>query len=161
MSATPDPAPSDGQPLRRVTRASTGSWHAACRDDHCIAQVLFQLPVTIPATPATVDAVLSVTLDYKTTRGDIGSVGAGYMVEGETRARRMRPGSFRISSPSPRVFTTSTLTWVKDGLESGRTYTFSVGLVSKDLGRSGPEKVAGTKAVAVLEIWAEAPDLHP
>lgn len=107
----------------RVTRTITSSWTASCDLDDCGAQQL-DIPLEMPVVSGTANAVLSLTLDYRSTTGDALGVAAGYRLEEGTKPIPMRPGEFRLQSPSPQTRTTSTLTWVANGLEGGREYTF-------------------------------------
>jgi hypothetical protein len=157
LSGTPSRVTAAGQPLKRITQTVRTSWTAFCDFDNCAVPTISQISVTMPASSPTVDAVLSITFDYRTSPGDAGRISAGYRAQGQEEFRSMRPDSFLVVSPSSRAPTSTTLTWMRPGLEGGRRYTFVVTATTRDREGNHRVTVAGTKAIGVLEIWAEAP----
>lgn len=151
-------SPGQGRALRRteVTTVVKGGWTASCIGDAC-AELSFVdgLVVRTPSAVSEVDVVLSATLDYRTSAGDSMAVEARYRAPGASG--QLRPGRFRLVSPSPDLLTTSTLTWAKRRLPgAGRRYTFEILLLPRP-GADDEMEASGRKLTVVVEVWRAGP----
>jgi hypothetical protein len=106
------------------------------------------IPYTTPAAPEAVDVTVTITLTYRTSRGD--DAVAGLSLDGGTPPyERMKPRSYPLRpSVAP---TSTTLTWVRrDVPAAGKAYTFHFSAAPAFGGRSF---ISGTKLTIVIESW--------
>jgi hypothetical protein len=162
-----DSGQDDSTGVRRIERAFQFAepWQARCENVggivDCSVPILFRISVDTPEALGRIDAVVSVTMDYATSRSerrgsvpDSGRAGVTFFTGGSGFAR-MKPGAFRFVSPSTDVPTTTTLTWIATGLRAaGRTYTFQLDVAPIDGDGDGNSKVVGEKLAVVIELWS-------
>jgi len=140
----------------RVERAFVDGWHFGCHADACQAgpSPFGPIRVTSPVSEATVDVVVTVTMDYQTTRGDYGIVRMRYRESG-SHAVTMRPGDFRLDSSGE--LTTTSLSWVaRDVPGGGAEYEFSL-LALPRIGPGGGDQhfhFRGRHLTVVIEMWS-------
>lgn len=152
----PTAAGAERKPLERIEHVRSGrTWWAGCDLDYCDVPHLFAITLETSPTVATVDVVLTVTLDIRLTDGDSASLAAGYRMPDEVALRPMEPSALPVRSAPDWHPTTTTLTWVKRNLEaSGREYLFSMSVVPVDGTGDHRVDVSGRKLTAVLETSA-------
>jgi len=141
---------SESTGVSRVERVISGGWRSECESDSCGIQVT-PIPYTTPTSAASVDLTLTITLDYKTTRGDSASAGIS-IDDGTPPFEQMRPRDVRLRPSTKRA--TTTLTFLKNDLAAaGQAYTFRFGVAPRE--RSGNEHAAvfGARLVVVIESW--------
>ena len=103
-------------------------WEAEKDLDDESVQLLTDYRITIPA-GGRGTLVATATLDVRTTRGDWGLISAGVRREGRQPGTTMRPGPHRITAPRR---TTTTLSWIKKGLNPGTTYVIELSGFARD-----------------------------
>ncbi len=99
----------DSSGVSRVERVIATGWESSCDLDDCGAGVT-QIPYTTPTAPEAVDVTVTITLDYRTTRGDAARAWLT-LDDGTPPLQPMRPGSYPLRPTARR--TTTTLTWLK------------------------------------------------
>jgi hypothetical protein len=141
-------------PVLRVERAIVNSWNFGCIIDSCQGgpRPFPAITVQTPDGADQVNVVVSVTMDYRTTRGDHGIVRMQYAPEGGGPATDMRPDRFFLNSSG--VLTSTTLTWIaKNVPAAGASYDFS--LLALPRGEDNRFMFSGHRFTAVIEMWAE------
>jgi hypothetical protein len=103
-------------------------WEAEKDLDSEAVQLLTAYRITVPA-GGRGTLVTTATLDVRTTRSDWGLIAAGVRREGSRRGTTMRPGPYRITAPRR---TTTTLSWIKKGLDPGTTYVIELSGFARD-----------------------------
>jgi hypothetical protein len=137
----------DSTGVSRVERVISTGWGSECDFDACAIHVT-PIPYTTPTGPEAVDVTVTITLDYRTTRGDSARVGLG-LDDGTPPFQPMRPTSYPLRPSVPP--TTTTLTWLKKDLAAaGEAYTFEFS-ASPSFG--GHSEVSGRKLTVVIESW--------
>jgi hypothetical protein len=133
----------DSTGVSRVERVSSLRWGGTCDLDFCGIAVV-PIPYTTPTAPEAVDVTVTLTLTYRTTRGD--SAHAGLSLDDGTP---MRPRTYPLRpSVAP---TSTTLTWLKrDVPAAGQAHTFHFSAAPAFGGHSS---VVGTKLAIVIESW--------
>jgi hypothetical protein len=138
----------DSSGVSRVERVVAAGWESSCDLDDCAIGVT-QIPYTTPTAPEAVDVTVTITLDYRTTRGDAARAGLT-LDDGTPPLQPMRPGSYPLRPTARR--TTTTLTWLKKDLAAaGQAYTFEFA-ASLRFGDRHAE-VSGRKLTVVIESW--------
>lgn len=154
ISSAQQPQASDSVRVE-VAKRFGGRWRAACAGDSCDLNILLQQSVEMPAAADKVDAVVTLTLDYKTSRGDRGDILVTYSDPSATGGPVdvvMEPGPFPLVS-AVRQRTSSTLTWVVRELDAaGRSYTFQLVARSRDKNGNGRSVISGTRLSAVIDV---------
>jgi hypothetical protein len=125
-------------------------WGASCGSDFC-GIVVTSIPYTTPVAPQAVDITVTITLPYRTTRGDPASV--QLLIDDGAEGEAMRPGSFPLRPTTTR--TTTTLTWLKkDVPAAGKAYTFRLfAKPRRTVGDLGKSSVSGQRLIVVIESW--------
>ena len=137
----------DSTGVSRVERVITTGWGSTCDLDACAIGVT-PISYTTPTAPEAVDVTVTVTLDYRTTRGDPARAGLS-LSDGTPPFQPMRPRSYPLR-PTVQP-TTTTLTWLKRDLPAaGQAYTFQFS-ASPPFG--GQSEVSGKKLTVVIESW--------
>ena len=139
----------DSSGVSRLERTTVLRWASFCESDDCgIATT--PIRYTTPTDVASVDVTLSVTLDYKTSRGDTANAGVS-LDDGTPPYDALRPSYPLGTSRTP---TSTTLTWARRDLPaSGRAYTFWLSVASRDGNRDGASRVSGSRMTVVIESW--------
>ncbi len=139
--------------VRRIERSRTHSLRVFVGDEQGLG-VLGMFTVKTPSDVDTVDAVLTHTLQYRTSANARGVLAASVEEVGTEDNRSFRPGSYRITSRTP---TSTTVQWVlRDLPAAGRTYEVRESLTVRRLDRDGPEAVlTSRRASTVLELWTD------
>jgi len=138
---------------RRVERVYRYSppWESNCESDDCGVSLLFDLPVKTPETTESVDVVMVVTIDYKTSPRDYGQVGAGIFASGDRLAGMGTRWTLATSSDT---YNSTTLTWKKHRLPAdGRSYTFLVDAPAVEGSGDAMSFIKGRNASVVVEMW--------
>jgi hypothetical protein len=139
----------DSTGVSRLERVISQSWGGNCGSDFCgIADV--PIPYTTPQAPEAVDVTATITLTYRTSRGDSASADL-VLDDGTPPYERMRPRNPYPLRPSVRA-TSTTLTWFRrDVPAAGQSYTFH--FTASPSGGSPPSSVSGSKLTIVIESW--------
>jgi hypothetical protein len=138
----------DSTGVSRVERVTSESWGGSCDFDAC-GIVDVPIPYTTPEAPEAVDVTVTLTLTYRTTRGDSAHAGLS-LDDGTPPYEPMRPRSSYPLRPSI-VPTSTTLTWFRrDVPAAGKMYTFHFSAAPAFGGHSS---VVGTKLAIVIESW--------
>ena len=138
----------DSTGVSRVERVSSVRWGGTCDLDAC-GIVDVPIPYTTPTAPEAVDVTVTLTLTYRTTRGDSAHAGLS-LDDGTPPFELMRPRDSYPLRPSVAP-TSTTLTWLKrDVPAAGQAYTFHF---SAAPGFGGHSSVVGTKLAIVIESW--------
>jgi hypothetical protein len=136
-------------PAMRATQRN-GSWTYGCGGDTCVGTVLDPLKVTTPSEATTFDAVVTLTLDYRTSAKDIGLVQLRYRTSGGPHGV-MPPKTYPLTARSR---TSTTLTWSLNDLPaSGVEYVFTPLIEIEDRGRYG-YSIEGGHMLMVAELWS-------
>src|SRR6266508_2629729 len=101
----------DSSGVSRVERVIATGWESSCDLDDCGAGVT-QIPYTTPTAPEAVDVTVTITLDYRTTRGDAARAWLT-LYDGTPPLQPMRPGSYPLGPTAGRRM--RSLTWMKRG----------------------------------------------
>jgi hypothetical protein len=139
----------DSTGVSRVERVSSQSWGGNCGSDFC---GIVDVPIlyTTPAAPEAVDVTVTITLTYRTSRGDSAHVGLS-LDDGTPPYETMRPSASYPLRPSVAP-TSTTLTWFRrDVPAAGQSYTFHFS--AAPAGSDGHASVSGSKLVVVIESW--------
>jgi hypothetical protein len=139
----------DSTGVSRAERVINQSWGGKCGSDFCgIADVA--IPYTAPQAQESVDLTVTVTLTYRTSRGD--SAYADLVLDdGTPPYEKMRPRNHYPLRPSITP-TSTTLTWFRrDVPAAGQSYTFH--FTASPGGGSPPASVSGSKLAIVIESW--------
>jgi hypothetical protein len=137
---------SDSTGVSRVERVSSQSWGGSCGSDFC-GIVDVPIPYTTPQGPDAVDVTVTITLTYKTSRGD-SAYASLRLDDGTPPYETMRPIDAYPLRPSV-ARTSTTLTWFRrDVPAAGQSYTFHF-----DASPGGPGSVSGSKLAIVIESW--------
>ena len=123
------------------TYASTTDWEAVRGSDFEGIPLIASGRVTVP-TAGEGMVLLTLTLDFKTSPGDWGLIGAGIRPSGKRPGEAMRPGSFRVTSSTRN---STTLTWVKKHLGPGKTYVIEVDARAHDGSGNQAARIRGRK----------------
>lgn len=125
------------------------------------------LQVTTPSSVAEVDLTLSATVEFQVHSRDSstgvprdwGEIYVGYGDQPPGFENRMNPGGYPLRATAFDAPTTTTFTWTKGRVPAaGRTYYFTVFVATRDGGDGdGWEKISGSKATAVLDLWPTGP----
>jgi len=138
----------------RVEKTVVGGWHFGCHGGPCdLGPSPFDpISVTSPTSQATVDLVVSVTMDYQTTSGDYADIRFRYRRAGSA-AVNMRPGTFTLDS-SGRL-TSTTLSWIAKGIPaSGAVYDFRLLAVPREGSPDAHFHIRGRHFTVVIEMWS-------
>jgi hypothetical protein len=140
---------SESSGVSRVERAVRAAWGGSCDFDACgIGDAEFSY--TTPTSVETVDLTVTITLRYRTSRGDAAFAHLG-ISDGAT-TEGMRPTTPYPLAPSVKA-TSTTLTWFKkDVPAAGAAYTFHFG-AAPGFDPSGSSSVSGRKFTVVIESW--------
>jgi hypothetical protein len=138
----------DSTGVSRVERVMLVDWGSQCGSDFCFI-VPAGIPYTTPVAPQAVDITVTITLSYRTTRGDPASVQL-LIDDGTEGDEWMRPRSFPLRPTTTR--TTTTLTWLKkDVPAAGKAYTFQ--FFAKPRHALENARVSGKRLIVVIESW--------
>ncbi len=123
-------------------------WTAICDFDYCGIPGL--AAIDIPAEYTTRERTLTVSLStqYRSSRGAYGKVEAGARSKSSPRSIRLKPGGFRIDALQP---TTTTLVWTKRLPSDPEGYTVEVG-VRAFSGHRDFSKVTGRGVTVVVDL---------
>jgi hypothetical protein len=136
--------------VSRVERVISTGWRSDCGSDSCGIQQTW-IQYTTPASAEFVDVTVTITLDYRTTRGDAASAGVS-INDGTPPSEPMRPREVPLRPSAKR--TTTTLTFLKRDLAAdGMAYTFRFGAAPRDLNGNGRAVISGERLTAVIESW--------
>ena len=158
-AARRSPPPPSADPLFRLERTFRFSppWSAQCQKGACgtATTPVFSVVARTPAVEM-VNVVATVSFDYLMSAADSAEVELVFSpITAPAPRSTMNPGRFPISSPNPTAATTSTITWVKRGLQAeGGRYAFQLGVVPLDHSGDGAAEVSGSVATLVLEVWS-------
>ena len=114
--------------LEKIAREFTVPTGGSCEFDACGLTTGWKVPITTPADQAEVDLFVSVSFTYQISEGDRGLATARLLLDGDTRATPLTPGSFPLVSTAGKQ-TSGSLSWFREGVPAnGRSYqvTFSV-----------------------------------
>jgi hypothetical protein len=149
-AATPSVAP-----LSVVFRTSKNfhysePWEARCGSDFCELPEIVRFTIETPTDADQVDVDVSLSLNFKVSSGDKIQVAAGYSRDGG-QSVRFSPGSYPLTSPSPDLRTSTTLTWNAKGLDAlGARYVIEIGINPRH-GRGGRNvRASGTRAAVTV-----------
>jgi hypothetical protein len=123
------------------TYASNNAWEAVRGSDFEGIPLIASGRVTVP-TAGEGMVLLTLTLDFKTSPGDWGLIGAGIRPSGKRPGEAMRPGSFSVTSSTRN---STTLTWVKKHLGPGKTYVIEVDARAHDGSGNQAARIRGRK----------------
>ena len=139
----------DSSGVSRVERTMVLRWGSSCGEDNCgIATT--PIRYTTPPEVGSVDVTLTVTLDYKTSRGDVARADVS-LDDGTAPYDRIRP-SYPLGTA--RTPTSTTLTWVRRDLQAGgKAYTFWLSMAPGDANDDLVSSVSGRRMTVVLESW--------
>ncbi|HEX8098604.1 MAG TPA: hypothetical protein VF660_00200 [Actinomycetota bacterium] len=134
------------------------SWTAEARGDVSDSPILVSVTVDSPSSLAQMDVIATATLDYKTSRGDQGAVRVE-MVEGANkRGPALRPGPYRVVSPSSKIRTSTALQWGNRAVAAaGESYTFLLTVEAVDRNGDGTAFVNGKKVTLTIEMRPVGP----
>lgn len=136
--------------IERVFDYSADPWTAGCGSDYCAIQELFSVSVKAPDVE-TVDIVVTVTMDYRTTPGDYVVVDSVY---GGGPRETLRPRGFRLASSDR---TTTTLTWSRRNVPAaGARYSFASTVNPRTVTGSGVH-ASGRKLTLVIDMEPSGP----
>jgi hypothetical protein len=136
-------------PLLRVVKSVHYGPSSSCGGDTCSEGVVRPLVVTTPAA-VTVNATVTLTVQYRTTPRDAAKIGMVYAA-GEGRRTDLRPGPFSLA-PSVRG-TSTTLTWSAAALPgAGAEYGFTPTLDTVIRGGNSFD-VRVQSMTMVVELW--------
>lgn len=130
-------------------------WAAAVDDGRPSTFTLLEREIETPASTSEVDVVVTISLDFAASRGDFGKVGAWYRgAEDDGGLSAFRPPSLgRLVSPSGRQLTTTSVTWVRRGLEGGgRAYDVQIGVAARDRDSDGSASIYGKSFSVVIDV---------
>lgn len=119
-------------------------WRKGCVSDTCEFGTIYERAFRTPEAVDRVDVVVSVTMDFRTSRGDYGTLSMS----------PMEP-TFRVDSPSPRMKTSTTIQWHAQNV-SARGGDFQVMLFVE--GKDGSDNdgrrgwIRGRKLTVVVDM---------
>lgn len=138
--------------VRHILTSDTG-WTYSCRPSFCVGTGWVGAPIVTPEDAAYVDVTVSLTIDYRTSRGDVAGVELRYTPERSPRASvLMAPGRFTLSWPNQQR-TSTTLVWAEEQVPAaGHAYGFDwVGRV-QDADGDGSYAFSGTRFTMIVEM---------
>jgi hypothetical protein len=121
-------------------------WRAVCGSDFCGIPLIVQFGFDTPANEHQVDIDVALSLNFKVSSGDKVQVDAGLRDAGG-RATPFSPGSYPLTSPSPRFRTSTTLTWSAKNVQAGGAhYVIEVSINPRHGNSDYKVRASGTKA---------------
>jgi hypothetical protein len=153
LGAGADTAPASLSPvLLRATKNFhyPDPWQAVCGSDFCGIPTIVEFGFDTPMDQQRVNVDVALSFNFKVSRGDKIQVDAGYARDGGPGGQ-FPSGSYPLTSPSPHLRTSTTLTWSAKKLPAaGAHYVIEVG-VNPRHGRGGPNVLAsGTRAALTV-----------
>lgn len=149
------PAPPESTSVR-VEKATSEGWSSQINS---AGQYNFRIIGGEVATPASVDAVdvvLTVSFDYRTSKGDYGEIDANFRQLGDEGSEvfSLKPSSLGlVDSPSAKQRTSTTLMFIQRNVPgSGRTYEFTVDGAVRDGDLNGRALMSGGSASLVIDV---------
>ncbi len=116
-------AGSDPAGYLRVVRTADKAWSVECINDPCSSTPRFSTNVPVPDGVMSFDLVLTVTMQYTTTRRDWGEAEVTYcpyaIPPPPCAYLTLEPGRFPLASAAMPGGATTTMTWSKKGLSAG------------------------------------------
>jgi hypothetical protein len=129
-----------------LPKAETGG---SCDFDVCSIGPPIEIPYATPMSVDTVDVTVTITFQYRTSRGE--QAFAGLSVNDGTSPVPMQPRQYYPLAPASAA-TTTTLTWFKKDLAAaGKAYTFSLGVVPPFV--NGRSFARAQRPTVVIESW--------
>lgn len=148
--------PSEQTSHVRFETARRLPWGASTKPGTQSTFTFFEREVATPAAVESVDIVLTLSLDFATSRGDYGEIGSSYRVTDDPDAgsRPLRPPRLTsVTSPLPQQLTTTTLVWIAKNVEAaGRTYEFSITAAARDGNNDARAQVFGKHFSVVIDM---------
>lgn len=148
-----------GSPVTGSPRVTTfhHSWEASCDNHSCTLPLFAAVTVTTPTTVRKVDVILNATFNFRTSHEDQGTLSVVYRLDGESQLKAMAPGPFEFVSPSPLLLTTSSASWIRQGLAAGGlTYTFFLSASVRDADADGGATFSGLQGTVVIAMGPAA-----
>src|SRR3954465_10488251 len=142
---------SESSSVSRVERVlSDAQTGGSCDFDVCGIGPPIEIPYATPMSVDTVDVTVTITFEYRTSRGE--QAFAGLSINDGTSPTHMQPRQYYPLSPAPAAATPTTLTWFKKDLAAtGKAYTFSLGVVPPFV--DGRSFARAQRPTVVIESW--------
>jgi hypothetical protein len=137
----------------RVLDFSQDHWRVSCETQggitSCSSSTLYAWALKVPSSMPRADALVSLTLDFRSTRFDFAQVETQYGRSPSTPVA-MQPPSFPVSSPA--IASSATLMWTADDLSGGTQYVFASTVVPRDGDHNGKADISGVHVLVVVDF---------